>query len=277
MQHWTLCELLRIAGNHTTGLNFIDAHAMAPLATENKRKDRHFAHVECRLSSESKSCYERAWHRLAPYGGYPNSAAFVKEVWKGDFSLLLCEIECTTIKEIDCWLSSVQRLERCKKAKLFPGNWRDRFAQGLPSPSEVGLSDGALTLVSFDPYMYSRRRGIRIRGGINRNRGNLYPEDLERALCAMRGLGSSRILIQLSTYSSRSSGNQYLINQDVSNRQEDVKRSVDEIMTDHCFTLTALVRDHDDMMSMVYARKVPWSAELADLSDRFTKWLPRLA
>ena len=115
MQHWTLCELLRIAGKHTTGLNFIDAHAMAPLATENKRKDRQFARVECRLSNESESCYERAWHRLAQYGGYPNSAAFVKEVWKGDFSLLLCEIDPSTSKEIDSWLPSVCGLDRCKR------------------------------------------------------------------------------------------------------------------------------------------------------------------
>ncbi len=35
MQHWTLCELLSIAGeSEVTGLSFIDAHAMVPLARE---------------------------------------------------------------------------------------------------------------------------------------------------------------------------------------------------------------------------------------------------
>ena len=33
MQHWTLCKVLSIANNHVTGLNYIDAHAMAPWAT----------------------------------------------------------------------------------------------------------------------------------------------------------------------------------------------------------------------------------------------------
>ena len=279
MQHWTLCELLRIAGKHTPGLDFIDAHAMAPWATRRTVPvDPRFDHVQGRLVNQPESTYERAWHTLRQNNqqrgeGYPNSAALVSEVWKGDFSLLLCEIDCTTIREIDCWLPSVRRLERCKRARRFHGDWRMRFAAGLASPSADGLSDEALTLVSFDPNMYIRRWGIRVTGGIRTNRGNLYPEDLQRALCAMRGLGSSRILIQLSTYSSRSSGNQHLIGKDVSNRQEDVKRSVDEIMTEHCFTRSALARVGDKMMSLVYARNVPWSAELADLPDRFNDWL----
>ena len=33
MQHWTLCDVLRIAQRHHSALNYIDAHAMAPLAT----------------------------------------------------------------------------------------------------------------------------------------------------------------------------------------------------------------------------------------------------
>ena len=34
MQHWTLCELVNIADNQgVPGLNFIDAHAMAPSAS----------------------------------------------------------------------------------------------------------------------------------------------------------------------------------------------------------------------------------------------------
>ena len=32
--------------------------------------------------------------------------------------------------------------------------------------------------------------------------------------------------------------------------------------------------EHHGMMSLVYARNVLWSAELANLPDRFTEWLP---
>ena len=38
MQHWTLCEILRIANNHARGLNYIDAHAMAPWLPSAQRK-----------------------------------------------------------------------------------------------------------------------------------------------------------------------------------------------------------------------------------------------
>ena len=77
VQHWTLCELLDIAGKHTSRLNFIDAHAMAPLARERTSSDPKFSRVQEGLPGQ-KSAYEKAWRRLALHGeGYPNSAAFV--------------------------------------------------------------------------------------------------------------------------------------------------------------------------------------------------------
>ncbi len=100
MQHWTLCELLAAAGKHTSSLNFIDGHAMAPLASDNKSRDCMFAYVQDGLPDHRGSTYERVWHELAPNGGYPNSAAFVEKVWQGDLSLLLCETNPTTISEI---------------------------------------------------------------------------------------------------------------------------------------------------------------------------------
>ncbi len=47
MQHWTLCELLVIAGKHTSELSFIDAQAMAPLARESEtgNQDERFTRV----------------------------------------------------------------------------------------------------------------------------------------------------------------------------------------------------------------------------------------
>ena len=53
MQHWTLCKLLVIACRHNVpGLNFIDAHAMAPLATDRRRRDPLLTvrAIDCRAS-----------------------------------------------------------------------------------------------------------------------------------------------------------------------------------------------------------------------------------
>ena len=255
MQHWTLCELLGVAARHTSGLSFIDAHAMAPLASENKHKDKSFAYVQDDLPYRRGSVYERAWHNLAANGGYPNSAAFVEKVWEDDFSLLLCETNPATIAELEPWIERVSESARCKSVELFPSDWRERFAKGLPSPSEAGLADGALTLVSFDPYMYNRRLGAKAQ-----NKGNLYPEDIELALDAMSGVNEG-ILVQLSTYDTNDN-----------NPQGAVIASVNSILAARGFTLCGVVRADNTMMSLVYTRNVPWSWELANLPDRFEKW-----
>ena len=93
MQHWTLCKLLTIAADEDKripGLNFIDAHAMAPLARvmARRRRDDQFDGVRNRLPGQG-SAYEWAWHHLAPSVGYPNSAVFVEKVWQRDFALLI--------------------------------------------------------------------------------------------------------------------------------------------------------------------------------------------
>ena len=254
MQHWTLCELLTAVGRHTSGLNFIDAHAMAPVASDNKRRDGMFAHVQDGLPDHPGSTYERAWHELAPNRSYPNSAAFVEKLWKGDYSLSLCETDPTTIAEIRPWLEHVNESARCKNAKLFPCDWRERFAEGLPTPSEVGLADGSLTLVSFDPYMYNRHKVA------TPKKGNLYPDDIKLAVNALSSLNGGT-LIQLSTY-------------DVNyrNPQGAVISSVNSILAARGFTLCAVVPANKKMMSLVYERGVPWSSELADLPDRFDRW-----
>ena len=261
MQHWTLCELLVIAGRHNTpGLNFIDAHAMAPLATDKQHVDPLFDRAQARLPGQPGSAYERAWHHLAPNGGgYPNSAAFVNEVWERDFALLLCEVDDATCKALAPWLQRVEKTTKCRAAKLCRGDWRGRFAKGLPSPVEAGLVDGALTLVSFDPNMCSSHRGV-----VNRNPRNLYPEDLELAMCATSNLDGS-VLIHLPTYSPN--GN---------NPQGAVIASVDTVLVPKGFTRLAVVRVNKAMMSMVYARNVSWAAELENLPDRFTEWLAEI-
>ena len=261
MQHWTLCELLAIAGKHAPELNFVDAHAMAPYARKRKDADKRFDRVLAGLPGR-KSVYEKAWKRILARQrkeGYPNSAAFVKEVWEGSFSLLLCEIDPPTIAELKPWLRRVQKSPECENSKLFQGDWRKRFDEGLPSASEVGLRDGSLTLVSFDPNMYDRHGPPQ-----RRKPENMYPPDLSAIVDAIRDLRGG-VIIQLSTYSANNG-----------NAQKDVLSSVDSILTEGEFALAAVVWANGNMMSLVYARDVSWSAELADLPGRFRQWLPRI-
>jgi len=259
MQHWTLCELLVTANKHAASLNYIDAHAMAPLATERQdKKDVHFDDVKKCRPSCGKSAYELAWHQLAPreVEGYPNSAAFVEQVWKGDFSMLLCEKNGRTCAEIEDWRQCVDK--RRKATKLFCGKWQERFKDGLPSPADVGLADGSLTLIAFDPNMYDRHKVATPRPE------NIYPECLEVVVGAVKNLRSD-ILIQMSTYSANNA-----------NPQEAVILSTNQILATKGFRLLAVVRLNGNMMSMVYGCNLSWAADQADLANlggRFDKWL----
>ena len=272
MQHWTLCEMLQVAARKgVTGLNFIDAHAMAPLATKKVGKpglgkDKLFKLAESRLPNigDLAVAYGQAWHQLTsghcpPRKGYPNSAAFVEQLWEGDFSMLLCETEPKTRKEIKSWLRRADKPERRKMAKLFCGDWRDRFKKGLPSPVSAKLEDGSLTLVSFDPYVCSQYKDVR-----DPKCGYLYIEDIELAMRAMACLHSN-ILIQLSTYSARN------------NLQGAVISSMNQVLVANDFRLLAIVHLDGHMMSLVYERDVSWASELADLPGRFDEWLRQLS
>ncbi len=258
MQHWTLCELLQIAQQQgVPGLNFIDAHAMAPLARTKDGPDSRFNRAEARVRRDHvphhqwESRYEWAWHHLAPSIGYPNSAAFVEKVWTGEFSLSLCEVDWPTIAELGSWLDRVRNLERCKNAELFPGDWRDGFDRLLLHPADVRLSPGSLTLVSLDPYRYDPTKDFD--DGRNKDGGNLYPDDISRLL---RALATSRvpdpIIIQMSTYShdrGRAS-------------QGRVIPQIDVALTTQGFSDGVVVTvpnaqgngDHQSIMSLVYAR-----------------------
>ena len=187
MQHWTLCELLDIAGkNDTPSLNYIDAHAMAPLA---RRRDPNpgssgLVFDGVRRNLPGKSVYQQAWHNLAPNGvGYPNSAAFVREVWEGQVSMLLCETDPATAAALRIWAQDHAGVE------IAEGDWRETFKKGLP--------DAPLTLVSFDPNVCSSHRKVK-----NQKKWNLYPEYIELALDAMSSL-EREILIQISTYNAQ--------------------------------------------------------------------------
>ncbi len=268
MQHWTLCKLVNIADKHSVpGLNYIDAHAMAPVALRRVRNDTDFNMVRDNLPGQGSS-YELAWDALLPGDarnkGYPNSANFVQHIWKHDLSMLLCDTDFPTVTVLNDWLPSVKNKPNCKKAEVYPGDWLYRFSKGFPTPTQVGLTDGSLTLVSLDPYKYNRNR--------NESKfvdGDLYPADLESTMDALESVEGG-VIIQLSTYST-SGGN----------RQDAVISSVHQILAEARFTRAATVRVNDvrgdqQMMSLVYARDIWWWPELARLRGGFIEWFDGL-
>ena len=247
MQHWTLCEILSVAQRHASCLSYVDAHAMAPVAPWRCAKKRNYAtfdHVRGDLGKcvDQQSIYEQAWRRLVQgREGYPNSAAFVEDIWKGSVSMLLCETDPTTAAELKTWA----RGDR-KDVTVFEGDWRQKFKKRLP--------DGPLTLLSFDPYMYNRHQ-------CKQKPSNLYSSDLELTVCAVDALRGG-VLLQLSTYDTN-----------YDNPQEAVISSVDAILAKGCFRQTAVVRVNGKMMSLVYTRGIDWFEELVDMPKRFKRWL----
>ena len=258
MQHWTLCEALRIAQKQgVEQISFIDAHAMAPLANGRTTYDKGFHNAQTSLPGQ-KSTYELAWQVLAPSPShdYPNSANFVTQVWRGKYSLLLCEQDSPTAGEVKAWLSDVRRWPQCKHAELCEGDWRVRFEKGLPSPEDIGLEKEALTFLSFDPYMISKGEG-----GFKMGSGSMYPQDLDTIGEALRDC-SGGLLMQLSTYTANGG-----------NCQEDVAPLVDQHLGRYGFVRVAKVRVNGHMMSLIYTRNVAWAHELKPLGERFSAWL----
>ena len=167
--------------------------------------------------------------------------------------MLLCEQDDPTVTALDTWYPPIQALPRCKRAKVVKGDWRDRFARGLPRPWQVGLPERSLTLVSFDP---NRIAPDGEDGGVGNP--NLYGGDLDLAIRAMGNLNDP-VIVQLSTYPNRHQPNQLVVEQ-----------MVRDIFVLAGFENGATVRvpaagndpHHPfrrDMMSFVYARGVPWA------------------
>ena len=262
MQHWTLCEVLQIANTHTAGLSFIDSYAMAPWAVVCTKLDKIFESVRNYLPGKG-SAYEQAWHSLfqrQQQTGYPNSSAVVREVWKHNYSFILCEKDCRTADEIKDWLPEACESPRCNEAELFRGDWRERFVDGLPNPSATGLPPGSLTMISFDPTKYSSKDSPDSRGATN-----LYRTDLGLTLYAL-GVVTGPIVIQLSTYTA-----------DGNNPQNKVIESVNSVLTRGQFQQAAVVREDENMMSLVYTREVDWAEDLAGLPDRFAEWRSQIS
>ena len=265
MQHWTLCEILRIAQfNDVTQLNYIDAHAMAPLAKQRAPQKVHqgsgvFTRAQTRLPGQ-ESTYENAWHVLAPTAscGYPSSANFVQHIWRSNLSMLLCEQDAGIMEEIEAWRITRLDGQRRSLCEVHCGDWRERFGKGLPHLQSIGQSEKALTFLSFDPNKYSTD------GQPGEDDFDLYPLDLEYLVESLSSLEGS-VLIQLSTYD-RGRQNQY--------PQQEVIQSVNGILGQLAdYTPSVVLRADGNMMSLICTRKVRWWGELSELPPRFNKWL----
>ena len=143
----------------------------------------------------------------------------------------------------------------CNEAKLFQCDWRERFVSRLPNPSTLGLPTGSLTIVSFDPTIYSS-----IYSPVSRRTKYLYRVDLGLALYALSGV-TGPVVVQLSTYSASGT-----------NPQNEVIESVDSVLMAGQFQQAAVIRVNGSMMSLVYAREVDWADDFAGLPAQFAEW-----
>jgi hypothetical protein len=121
---------------------------------------------------------------------------------------------------------------------------------------DLGLDEDALTFATFDPYMISTRRHR-----FCENKGNLYPQDVERVARALESY-SGGVLLLLPTYSSNGP-----------TLQKDVKEMTDSILGDSGFSYLGSPSANKSMMSLVYVRKVVWGDALALRLAKFQKWL----
>jgi len=165
LQHWVLCELVAESGRHFKQIRFVDAFAMAPLATERVRPGPSaslFDHVRDRTHGGTP--YERTWHQLAPNrSAYPNSASFF-----------------TTM-----WATSQRQSPECDDIEIAGADWRERFERS------VATSD-TLTYLSFDPDKFDRHGSD--------NPRIMDPADLDAVAAALEPIRGA-VLVQLSTYS----------------------------------------------------------------------------
>jgi hypothetical protein len=257
LQHWVLCEILRAGKSYAKKAVFVDAHSMAPWATQRPKKDSSsalFDRVQEGLPGE-RSPFEVAWHGLALQGeGCPNSASFFVSVWTQLYSLLLCEQDSATALELRTWGETIKPIPNCGGFEVAEGDWRQRFRKGL-------VCAGDLLFVSFDPYMFDRNEPVR-----SKKDGNMYPEDID-LLCQSIARVSQGVVVQLTTYSANNN-----------NPQQEVKKAVISRLTRSGLHLASEVIANGNMMSMLLARNLGWEGSLSEIAtSRFEFWLSRFS
>lgn len=252
LQHWVLCDLVKQSHEHWTEIRFVDAYSMAPFATERYKPGwSGYIFDHARDRSGTGSDYEQTWRRLgALESGYPNSAAFLTALWRGNYSLLLCEWDPDTVDELHQWKREQESRPECIEVDIAPGDWRSRFQRGVSQC-------GQLTLMSFDPDMFSRKG--------SKSGRNMTPADLKVIADAVEQIPGT-VVIQLSTYD---------VNGD--NSQRDVEPVIVAGLESAGITLGAVVKTDEKMMSLILGRSsnAGFSEGLSTMPERFDSWLER--
>ena len=221
---------------------------MAPLATERVRSGPSANLFDLvRDRTPGGTPYERTWRQLVPdRSEYPNSASFLTAMWRGRYSVLLCESEPATVSELQRWATSQRQSPECDDIEIAAGDWRETFERS------VATSD-TLTYLSFDPDKFDRHGSD--------NPRIMDPADLDAVAAALEPIRGA-VLVQLSTYSA---------NRD--NGQEAVAKAVVSGLSEAGFTLLARVRVNGQMMSLVLGRHAGFLGEIGSLPARFDSWL----
>ena len=89
----------------------------------------------------------------------------------------------------------------------------------------------------------------------------MYPEDLNLMVQEIKKI-QTPVMIQLSTYSAQDG-----------NSQTDVEQCILDRLDRGGFERFANVAVNGNMMSLVFARGVPWVDKLTSLNERFQNWL----
>ena len=249
LQHWVLAELvtlLREQVGPNAQLCFVDAHAMSPYATRSPKPDStasDFDSVRDRLPGQG-TVYEQAWEKLAvEQVEYPTSAMFVRHLWHGPLSMVLCETDGPTADDIFEWQRTLRH--EPSEIELHRGDWRRRLREELPRAEAH--------LVSFDPYM------IMGENPASSLQGHMYLWDLIRAAASILEIQTGPLLVQLSTYSAQNSP------------QDKIIAIVTWVMAAVGVELVETVHADGHMMSMILARNV--SQPLKHMNEHFNTWL----
>ena len=251
LQHWVLCELIRACNKHWTSIHFVDAYAMAPLATQQIEPGPSlFTHAQNRKTPDSG--YETAWrHLVMGQIGYPNSAAFVAELWNGTVAMSLSDNDKPTALALNSWADTQNARTVGADVKVWPDDWRLSFNERVANTKGV-------TVLSFDPDKFTLQNPSSGR--------DMTLVDIEIVGAALAQL-SGECVIQLSTYSSARG----------LNPQEEVERAIAEGFGSAGLRLLAVARVSKEMMSMVIGKESsPVASELVEIADSFDSWFESL-
>jgi len=173
--------------------------------------------------------------------------------WKGDLSLLLCEVDNSVANEIAAWLSLPEVSRKISPKLLFRGDWRAKFRK---NPFLNWAGD--VLFVELDPMRFEHNPPEQCSRD---NRAVFYREDWEVVLTALQHV-KTPCVIQFSTFSANNN-NPHRITEPI----------ITENLVNAGFQKYARVEADGNMMSLVYARGVDLWVNTESLHDRFLFWL----